>query len=905
MYEKTASFNQIYSNPKYSHIKVSPNKLRRLYNDNLIEVIIDTNGLKKVLIDSLEKYIKKENFIFNNCYTLKETVEKLINDKTKPKHGIKISTYKNHIFTLLDNKILKGKEFDGKTYIFKSSVDEFLKTHISREDAMDQLNATYAILRKIINNNNIESIYISKHDIFYTKAIIEPLIEEYNNKFLKHVTDNNNGTFIKGRVYNTVNYYSADEAKKLLNLTKNQWKSLRIEKDINAENFGGIRHYSKKTVDALKKEQESLRNSYYTSNELKKTLNLKTVSTHSEIMNTRIKTPILFRGLVQNEITRYVYPKNVVDKFSKEKELKKTLLTFNDPVDAFKYQIKNSKIIFSEDNPFTTDQWLSYVYNYLNNTNTNSNTIHYLVTRFIKCTKIIVHGITNKELYNMTSNQINLVLFNKNIPVTYQKIFYSFISSIYDNLIYQKKLFKIGQIINPFQNIDSKTDKSIYEYETYKLLFEYATDITYHKKRAIADAEKQIRQHPYNQGIPCHDSSWLYILIHLNNAWRHNDVIKFPRIDLSVLDIPNIDLKWLTNNNISYEDAQKIIHQIMHLDLKTSKTNATNYFFCSNDVLIPIATAAIICELRRLNRTPDYEYLINFYSIRNEFSLRHSNRFFKDFPDNFKFENRKMNRTLLSFTYHLLIKKGHITAALQVAQRLRAHFDFETTNIYIFIPEDELDNLTHQLFIRGSFGYIPDLLAEVLYGNQNTFEKRTKEIVDLKKAFGSIYNIENTAGFLNSIQAERKKVSEMIINMGFEEATNYMFKLNAQLLPSKEINVQCLIGVENCNKHHLSCMNCPMAIPNIYALSSLSKSLLNRIDVLTNLDYEENTAEKTKTANFFLIEMDQWKRAIDKFGKQSVYQFIDGGSEFLKEKLRKISTETVNQYQTINNNSKE
>src|SRR5699024_10331513 len=139
--------------------------------------------------------------------------------------------------------------------------------------------------------------------------------------------------------------------------------------------------------------------------------------------------------------------------------------------------------------------------------------------------------------------------------------------------------------------------------------------------------------------------------------------------------------------------------------------------------------------------------------------------------------------------------------------------------------EEELNNLTHQLFIREHFGYIPDLFAEALFGNNNDREQRTEEILAIKKIFGDIYNIESTAGFLNTVQAEKKKVSDMILSMGFEEATDHMFKLDAQLLPSKEDHVQCFIGIENCNKHNIACRNCPMSVPNFYALSSLAESL--------------------------------------------------------------------------------
>jgi hypothetical protein len=250
----------------------------------------------------------------------------------------------------------------------------------------------------------------------------------------------------------------------------------------------------------------------------------------------------------------------------------------------------------------------------------------------------------------LTANHINLALFNENIPFSYQKIFYSFINVIYGKLIEKnrKKLFKLERIINPHQKKIVPKDKTIYNYEDYKSLFSFATNLHLHKRKAIEDVKRQVNQKTITQNssnkikrqsIYNYDSSWLYVLIHLNNAWRHKDVIRFPKINLSELSIQNINLDWLEENE--------------------------SYFI--------ILYVSLACK-----------------------------------------------------------KRTH-ASALEVAQRLRAHFDFETTNIYIFIPEEELNDLTHQLFIREHFGYIPDLFAEVLFGSKNDCEQRTKEIVAIKK----------------------------------------------------------------------------------------------------------------------------------------------------------------------------
>lgn len=905
-----ASFNQIYKNPMYAHVKTSPSKLKRLTKEGLIKVVTDSDGINKVILSSLEKYVQEEKNLIEQCFTIGQAARKLINHKYRFKGEFKLETYKKNILNLLNLGILKPIIFANETFVTKESVNQFSLIYIRHEEALEKLNSGNIILGRILKNYNVENIYLSQYHIFHPRQIVESLIDEYNQKVLPDNTIGT-GTLIRGKIYNTENYYSSREARNLLNLTKDQWKLIRKEENLADTIFGGIRHYPKEPIDKLKAQQQRLKDEYYTSDEVQKLFRLQTQSAHSKIIESRVKVPTVFRGLYPQKRIEYIYPKSIVNEVVQEKELKETVSLLSDNIDAYEYLLKTLEITFQKSDSFTWGEWKNFVHRILRDTSESVETIHYSIFRYAKCTGILVDLLTDKEIYELTANHINLTLFNENIPFKYQKIFYSFIHSIHKKLIEKnkRKLFKFERIINPNQNEINHRDKTIYNYEDYKLLFNFSNNLSLHKRKAVEDVKKQIninissenatneikRQRTYN-----YDSAWLYVLIHLNNAWRHKDVVRLPKIDLTELSVPNINLEWLKQNDLSYEDSRRIILQIIRKDLKTTKTNATNQFFCSKDLTLSLATAVVICELRRAIITPKYEYLISFNSKRNEFTSKPKSTFFKGFNREFTFENRKMNRSLLSYTYYLLVKKGHSQAALEVAQRLRAHFDFETTNIYIYIPNEELNNLTHQLFIREHFGYIPDLFAEVLFGNTNEREQRTKEILEIKKTFGNIYNIESTAGFLNTIQAEKKSVAELILNMGFEEASDYMFKLDAQLLPSKEEHVQCLIGLENCIKHNIACRNCSMSVPNFYALSSLAESLTTRVHQLTSLEKQEFEAEKTKIANIFYIEMDQWKRATETFGKEVIYQFIEGGNQALKENMKQISLVEINKYKTYN-----
>lgn len=825
----------------------------------------------------------------------------LIRHKYRFKGEFNLGTYLPNLLKLIESGILVSTIFRGNTYISKKSIENFFSKYISLEEALENFNSKKQTFLKLMKRNNISVIQLSQNHFFYPRQHVEKIITEYNERVLPD-NKSNKGTIIKGKAYNIENYYTAAESKELLGFSKVQWNRLKKDKKLTPTILGGIRFYPKSTINELKVQQDKLRSKFYTSDETIEILGLQSKSvSHSILVKTRKKMPPLFRGLVSNVGFQYIYPKEKVDAIALEYKLNETIKTFTDNIETFEFLLKNKKIIFNNENNFSIKLWRNFVHNTLRNCCESYETVHYTISRYINCTELLYDALEKKEIYELTSNQINLKLFNENIPVKYQKIFYTFINKFDTVLIEQskKKLYKFERIKNPNKYSINHKDKSIYDYEDYKKLLSFANNLEVHKKKAIEDVKNHITKkigHKKNLNelkVFHYDSAWLYVLIHLNNAWRHKDIVRFPKLDLTELSISNINIDWLEKNNLDFEDARRIVTQIMRKDLKTTKTNATNRFFCSRELTLSLATAAVICEIRRNAVTPNYEYIINFNTKRNELPSRVKKNFFQGFIKKFNFENLKMNRSLLSYMYYLLVEKGHSSAALEVAQRLRAHLDFETTNIYIYIPEHELNNLTHQLFIREHFGYIPDLFADIIFGETVSREKRTSEIVQLKHLFGGTNNIENIAGFLNSILTERKSVAEMIINMGIDEATDYMFKLDAQLLPSKEDNIQCLVSVDNCIKKDFKCKNCQLSIPNFYALSSLAENMINRIQKLESLDYLEYKAERTKMANLYSIEMDQWKRAISVFGKDVVYQFIEGGRKFLKEEMEKIPSEKI------------
>lgn len=387
--------------------------------------------------------------------------------------------------------------------------------------------------------------------------------------------------------------------------------------------------------------------------------------------------------------------------------------------------------------------------------------------------------------------------------------------------------------------------------------------------------------------------------MHLNNAWRHSDVITFPQVNLSGTEIT--DLNWMLKNELSDEDTDFIIKQVYRVEIIISKTQVKNYFFCSEELKKALATAIAICQLRINALSPLRESIIDFGNKKQNFSDTRRNHFFKLYDDkDFHFTSRKMNRTLLSYIYVLLSKMQKGTAGLKTIQKMRGHLEKETTNIYVDIPEEELNFLTKQLFARGSFGFIYDTFLDVLQGVEIDRGKRTTEVQYLEKYFGSIHKIEEISGFLNVIQSDRIAILERILSMGLDEALEFVNKIETNQLPSKQDNVQCMLAETGCVKigQGISCFDCAYSIPNYYALSALGASLQDR--VRSYLDYQKSDSEmpyyeQRKRARLFYIQLDLFAQAIQRFGFD-VYEFITDSRNEFKTNLAEIGS-LAEQYQ--------
>lgn len=718
-------------------------------------------------------------------------------------------------------------------------------------------------------------------------------------------------------------YISYKDTREILNLSTHNFRILIKEKSIvPSEKVGPILFFKKDHVyqllDKQKEDYELLSLDYYTRKQVDTLYPvLRSVSLAAAPSIRKVPVPTLLSTLFKNKedswsIGKYLYHKEDVENFNRQMLIQNA--TFNEPnfanpFDEYKRRLQVNGISFTGNTPVTEQLWSEYSLEFLKSKDKQA----YDVTGQIWCLIRIVEAFVeslDKEIYEYNAKELNLVLLN-NIQIVRRarEEIYQFLVFVHKVIVLRqnKSPFNLEVLVNPRTLPRERFEKKIYTFAEYDDLFKFAINLDTHKKAAIEQAIAFLEKRDFKQ-YDRYDSIWLYVLLHLNNAWRHSDCQDIPQVSLEGTDIT--DLQWLLTNNLSDDDVKKIIFRLKITPMIVSKTKAKRNFFCAPEVERAIATAIAICQLR----TKAYDdqsktIILGVSNAKGTMLLRKPlNVFFSKFQnkDKFTFSNRAMNRTVISLVNCIQSIYGKDTDS-EYLRILRSHADFETTDIYNEIPQERMDTISMQLFDRDMFGHIPDVLSELLFGKSSTEYGQTKQIKSVRDTYGDIYKVEETARFLNDIQQmkihasrafldkhqEYKDIVEEIIReMSPDEVKSLYHKIIARQMPSKTENFQCIVSEANCKFPGRDCENCPLSIPHFYAISSLIERIYNKIHIIENsLREEQPETELIRLANWLELDLDLLKYAQDKYGKQEIAMFATG----LNEKLKLIGPLRIHQ----------
>lgn len=798
-----------------------------------------------------------------------------------------------------------GRNFYLKEDIEKAIVETkvFFEKHYTVEEAKT--------IRPNLYTLNIERVKVPSH---YKAILRSSLNFNYNmiNVYRKEDIDkyNENLTDIETNIKNGI-YISHKEAYKMLNMTRNIFNKAREEYKIKEINYKTSLYFEKKEISALLKEQEKFYKTYIDKKEMKeKYLNENTYYKYGKNLK-EYKAPLI-------AYTKYKYrslqtANGNCHKISDLKELVKSLesikrenqskayeegkgrdyINYNlegeTYFDTFNLRLYDNWDGFSEKSVYTKEKWFKFMSDKIETMNASKKVALGKVNHYIRCTKtlkLMLEYFDIDEVYQLTTNQIN-TYFNIIETNVIRITLYEFLGIVSADLKIilksKRKGFRFELINSPHANLNKKEEDEVYGFEVYQEVFNYLIDTDIHIKKSIHEIK--------TENTVKYVSTWLYAMLHLNNAWRHGDVTRFPRLKIEdLLELYEINsLEWFLNNEITIDKARAIISRIIQWEIIISKTQVTGSFFCSDELAPALATSIAILSLYHLDK-PVSRYddsIMVLGSKYNDVYQSHLNNLFENLNNSeFKFSSKKMNKTVMTYIYYLANLSGD-SKSLLYAKKIREHMSKESTLHYINIDFKHIESLSKQLFMRGEFGYISNLLLSRVHGEQiTTLENTTEQIMRLNYIFGDVFKMHSAVGFLNTIRNERELVVATLAEKSLKECQEILTDLFAKKMPSRELNVQCLMSKEGCQRPNLrTCFECQYHIPSIYALTTLCKSLMVDIN-------QYHTSSKIKQYKLSLAierKLVLLKEAIETFGYDYVYSCLnieEGQLEILLDDIK-------------------
>lgn len=816
-------------------------------------------------------------------------------------------------------KIDYNDPFSGKLVkevYMREEVERFFSNYIHKQNFLRGLreyfgnqNISYYYKKLNITEfkvGNKTNIFISKHDAERLKLLCKVYSEKGKAEAAK----------ICGSFFGNI---TLDEVGKILNLgsinVKNLIKSGEIEVVCV---FDKTKLVSKEAVMKLFTKQmkllEKFKEEYYTFSQIKEKYSdsfaYYIIGSEEKIRRpvTKINIPTLLLGHM-NYQARKVYIKEEIDSLWLDYKFYWQLnsVSFEDPFEDFIYKIEEIlEITYKSSQMSTKGFWYQYVRGFLYKTKMNKQRIAFQVNQFVRNTCLIFE-IFELEIYSYSASEINQKFLNSNNDInrSYQRDFYSFLKYVINSFVVNglPLPFNIEDLNDPrtYNNI-KEVDVEMYSLEEYHKLYEYANQVEFHKKKAMTDVKKLLSTMDRSK-YKKYDSCWAYILIQLTNNWRHSTIItQIPRIDLSNTKIENLD--WLMENDISLEDANTIIFQIGRFVTKINKTgvSAEGIFNISDPLKIAFATAISICELRVRATCEDSLTLIDLASCLVP-KLNPHKEFFKEFTVGFKFENRKMNRTLTTLIWSVL---RHMGKGLKESQISRSHMQERTTmNHYIKLTEEQIRKLVLELFERNQFGFVTQYLTNILFGEETNKSIETERMIQINKSFGDITKIEATAGVINRLTSEREEVRSYLQQFNLQELQNLYYQAVSGGLPERQKHYQCIYTqckFENEFGEKPPCETCAASIINVYALVNIMD---NYIFLMNKIQKEFDVAiigEKQKLANHFYLMHGVVDQARIKFGREVVDSFVTGGTKRIKTLGSELNSKRLKEFKTLGMN---
>lgn len=930
--------------------------------ENIVSLnILKRRNIKHVNIPVHYKHILRGKYNTKSSvfYNKKEIDNLKFIIETENKEGVKIEGYLNRekmidIFEIVDktykmNKLAQGfdivtqkykKEIFYKESDVKKAVEElkiFFENHYFSTEVKGMLNS------KELTDNEIEKIDIPKHysgllrktyatktgRVAYKKEDIDRIVKnlESMNNFL--LESKQKESYIKEKDENSKKliesgeYINSSEALKMLSFAPTNFKLLKTLREANYLSAiilkGKYYYYSVKDIENIIEMREKFFEEYVPIGSDK-------CNKYFEKYQTRFRThsyklekydvPLYCHGCTEEY--GYSYSgmgalkisevKECLNKYEKrEKSIINKSMSGETSFETFLIRLEAYVYWegFKSESPYTKTKFVEYVEKDLNR-KVAKRTIDGKIRRHINlglAIKNMLDRYNIEEVYLLSDAQINFYIRTLEFK-TLQYDLYSFLSSVNVDLkklgLVSKLNFKFNNIANPrkeYREISTDQEKDLYNFEVYANVFNFLSNVDNHIPKILKELE--------SDGSVVYASVWLYLILHMNNAWRNGDCNRFPELIIKDLieEYGIDDIKWFKNNTLTVVQSHAIIFRVRQWEMRMSKTQMNGVFFCSDELAPAFATSVIILHLYKYNystisQSGDLKLIMDFGNNDNDVSKSMINNFFKPANiKNFKFSSKKFNKSIMTYIYYIANLNGD-SKALVYAREMRRHLNIDSTTNYIDFDIKKIEAISKHLFARGEFGYIPALLAQKVLGCEEigSFDEITSRIQVINTAFNDVQNINHTTKFLNIMRSERQNVIDMISEKSFSECQEILTDIFVRNLPSKYgADIQCLLSKTGCKMPNLdngdecSCLDCPYHIPSIYALSRLCNSLINNYKEYLGLP------KNMKLTDFktYLLESPDKSSALNSRNRMQLGLKIERRKVLLIEAIKKYGAEYV------------
>jgi len=840
---------------------------------------IEAKSYKKgrfYLKESIEQYIKQVNEgIYKDYYSFKKAILMVTGGETCSRRYYKrFNNLLNQFgITLLENHLTFKP---GENWMLKKSeIDSFLEEYTSIQNIYNSsnLNITLEHFVKIIMDNEINIIKFGNHFIwkFVKKSELAKLILFQKTHHVKNV-----------RKELGIPILSFDRV-----LSEYKIKISKGTKGISV-----IRDSDYKKLFKLQQiELEKYKAEYLNYSEIKQLfLEYGYKRPRGEVLSKfeKVEVPDLIKVNSYRNITNLYNKKQVMNYLERKAEFKnelevKTKLkyqVYDDYMELFNELLHLKNVILNKDNE-TISYWVKYCERVI--LKTSRENVEGIVVKLCNATLTFLRFLNGKELTDYSIKEINMGIFNsENIPITYKTNIATFIRLYNSNL--KKRNLPIIDVksLNLKRKSIAQLKKDTYTSEQYHTILKHMANFKHHFHRSIEDYKKRGTYSDYAD-------FWLYVLLHLNNAWRAADIRNFKYSNKSFvqeLNINNIDDFYTLE--LTQQEVDKVFYSYVVQEYFHSKNDAETELRISSNLRHSFAYCVIFLEWKNIN-LKDSQNLIKLQTNNGTVaSLLSRKSLFELIYQNFKFGSRKFNRTLLSLVDDL---SKDVTGGnnIFVGQLIRGHVNGDTTHQhYIHVSQERIDTVTLSLFDFGTFGYVYKKLISTLYDELEWPNHSKHHLNTFRNTIGEIYEIEQIACQINIISEARKKVEHEIGLLNKEEIKSILNNISLGLNPSKQKNVQCLFKL--CVEPRKECDLCPFSIPNMYSYINIVKrfytTLLNYLDISKDIDVP--VGEKKRQYNLLVLDLEIVLEGAATFGEYYLESILNEDFDCVLNKLEEI-----------------